>query len=271
MSRSSVLTSLSDEEGNDSTAVESYTVQEGDTLSEIANGFGLKVQTLLTANNISNPNAIKPGVELRIPATNGIFYTVKKGDTVGGIAAKYKAESEQIISFNSLPLSGDLHAGQEIIIPDGVAPSEQRGSTKVQDVSKNRFLNLPQTTGYFVAMANCTITQLVHGFNGVDCAAPVGTPIYASAAGTIETAKYEGYNGGYGKFVRIKHSNGMTTLYGHMSKVLVEPGQSVVQGQQIGLVGNTGRSTGPHVHFEIRGGANILAKYGKGAHVVAGK
>ncbi|MFA7310107.1 MAG: M23 family metallopeptidase, partial [Candidatus Paceibacterota bacterium] len=109
--------------------------------------------------------------------------------------------------------------------------------------------------GYYMApLSRYTETQGIHGYNGVDLAAPVGTPIMASANGDVIIAKAGGYNGGYGSYVVISHGNGSQTLYAHMSKVSTYDGAHVVQGQVIGYVGSTGKSTGAHVHFEIRNG-----------------
>lgn len=84
---------------------------------------------------------------------------------------------------------------------------------------------------------------------GVDWAVPIGTTVVASNGGTVTVA---GWASGYGYAVYINHSDGRQTRYGHLSKVLVKPGQTVAQGERIALSGNTGRSTGPHLHFEIR-------------------
>jgi murein DD-endopeptidase MepM/ murein hydrolase activator NlpD len=99
-------------------------------------------------------------------------------------------------------------------------------------------------------------TQSIHGHNGVDIGAPVGSPILAAAEGIVLAAKPSGYNGGYGKMIIISHPNGTQTVYGHLSSVYVTTGQSVSKGEQIGESGNTGRSTGPHLHFEVRGAEN---------------
>lgn len=85
---------------------------------------------------------------------------------------------------------------------------------------------------------------------GVDIAAPMGSSVYASTEGVILRTGYDA--GGYGNFIEVRHPNGMNTLYGHLSRVDVASGQAVAQGERIGLVGSTGRSTGPHLHFEVR-------------------
>lgn len=99
-------------------------------------------------------------------------------------------------------------------------------------------------------------SQGIHGHNGVDIAAPVGTPVWAAADGKVIVARSGGWNGGYGSYVVISHSNGTQTLYAHLSRVDVTVGQSVTKGKTIGAMGNTGKSTGPHLHFEVRGGKN---------------
>ena len=103
-------------------------------------------------------------------------------------------------------------------------------------------------------LARYVETQGIHGYNGVDLGAPSGTPIMASADGDVIVAKAGGYNGGYGSYVVIQHANGSQTLYAHMSKVSTYAGATVKQGQVIGGVGSTGRSTGAHLHLEIRNG-----------------
>lgn len=271
ISRNSVLATLEDN-GNDATETKTYEVQEGDTLSGIATDFGLTVKTLLAANNIKNADALQPGIELLIPPIDGILYTIKAGDTVGRLANRYQADADKIISFNSLPLTGDVHIGQQIIIPDGVVPKEtaSKGTrVAVKNISNLRFSGLPKIENYFMTPATCIVTQLAHVRNGYDCANKTGTPIYASAAGIINLVQQS--KKGYGNMVRITHGNGTETLYGHLSKIYVQSGQTVTQGQPLGEMGNTGRSSGSHLHFEIHGAYNILAKYGLRGQVIAGK
>jgi murein DD-endopeptidase MepM/ murein hydrolase activator NlpD len=100
------------------------------------------------------------------------------------------------------------------------------------------------------------LTQGLHGWNAVDIGAARGTPLHAAADGTVIVARIGGYNGGYGNYVVITHGNGTQTLYGHMKNVIVSSGQTVSAGQVIGYEGSTGNSTGPHLHFEVRGAAN---------------
>ncbi len=251
-----VLTSLFDEH-EERTGTETYEVLEGDTLSAIAVDYGLTMQTLLVANNLKNPNALKPGTELKIPPINGLLHMVKKGDTVSSLAKKYTAESEKIIAFNGLPQEGDLQIGTELMIPDGRPPA-QASTTAVRNISSRRFSTLPNLNSYFTAPTTGRLTQRKHGRNGCDIANIVGTQIYAAAGGTVKLSDGVGYNGGYGKYVLITHPNGTETLYAHLSKILVGAGETVESRQYIGNMGSTGRSTGSHLHFEVHNAQNPL-------------
>ncbi len=236
-----------------------YVVRKGDSLALIAKMFGVSTNTITWANNLKG-GVIKEGDQLVILPVSGIKHTVKKGDTLQYIAKLYKADINDILSYNDVTIDTKLGIGDVIIVPDGeiVTISISSGSS---NQSKEPLLlnvnNYPTYAGYYQRPINGgRKTQGIHGYNGVDLAAPKGTPIYAAADGRVIIARTSGYNGGYGLYVVISHTNGTQTVYGHMSKVNVSVGQNVVRGQIIGAVGNTGRSTGSHVHFEIRGAKN---------------
>ncbi len=249
-----------------------YEILEGDTLGGIAAAVGLSVDTLMSANGLTNANAIRIGMRLTIPPIDGIVYKVKKGESVSILAKRFQAEEASIISFNDLPKSGDLRVGDEIIIPGGKNPvNSRRNLASNKDTSSKRFALLPHLDSEFVVPATGIITQGVHGINGVDVAGKSGTPIYAAAAGVVGVAKVGGWNSGYGNYIRISHSNGAETLYAHLSKIVISQNTRVEQGELIGYMGNTGHSTGPHVHFEVRGGRNFLSNYRVGAKTIAGK
>lgn len=227
-----------------------YTVQGGDTLGGIAEMFGVSTNTIVWANNLKS-KTLKVGQELVILPITGVKHTVKSGDTLESIAKKYKAELDDVLSYNNLDKSSKIAIGDVIIIPDGVISSVPGGNV-APSTSK-----IIVTDSYFIRPLRGGIkSQGIHGYNGIDIAAPTGTPLLASAAGTVIIAKTSGYNGGYGLYVAIKHGNGTQTVYGHMSKINVKVGDQVKQGEIIGAVGDTGRSTGPHVHFEVRGARN---------------
>lgn len=239
---------IADIERSKNSSISIYVVREGDTLTGIAKMFGVSPNTIKWANDLSAKGTIRVGQTLTILPVTGVKYTTKNGDTLTSIAKKFGADSDEIATFNALDSA--LVAGTEIIIPDGeiAAPPVSRSVARSS-------AGATSYAGYFLRpIAGGVRTQGVHGYNAVDLAAAVGTPVVASAAGEVIVAKEGGWNGGYGSYVVIKHANGTQTLYGHESSVIVGVGQSVVQGQVIGYVGATGKATGPHVHFEIRGG-----------------
>lgn len=248
-----VLTNFSDTRSG----VATYIVQSGDNLSFIAADFGVSTNSIIWANKLKDVDSIQPGQEIKIPPVSGVIHIVKKGDTIESIAEKYKGNVEEIIEFNVLPSDGAVEIGKEIVIPEGqiVVPRIYAKS------SRQRFTHLPNLTGYFLLPTNGFNWGRIHGRNAVDIANACGTPIYAAATGNVATALSSGWNGGGGKVIKILHSNGTETLYAHLSRVLVSRGENVSQGRLIGLMGSTGRSTGCHLHFEVHGARNPLAKY----------
>jgi murein DD-endopeptidase MepM/ murein hydrolase activator NlpD len=241
--------------------VSTYTVRAGDTLSSIAKMFDVSVGTVLSANDLKRGDALVVGQKLIILPVSGVQYTISKGDTISSISKKYKVDVGEIIGFNGFSSESDvLPIGESIIIP--FAETEQKSTTIVPSkkiVNKAHGTGGPDYTGYFIRPVLEELgrkSQGLHGYNGVDIAAKKGTPIIAAAAGEVIVARSGGWNGGYGSYVVIAHGNGTQTLYGHMSSVAVEEGWHVSKGQTIGQVGSTGRSTGSHLHFEIRGAKN---------------
>ena len=228
-----------------------YVVRKGDTLGEIAEMFGVSTNTIVWANNIK-ASSIKEGQELVILPISGVRHVVKSGDTVKSLATKYKADFDEILSYNGLAADAKIKPGDIVVIPDGVISATQTSLAKTSGSQ-----TYPVYSGFYLRpIVGGRKTQGIHGNNGVDLAAPTGTPILASADGKVIVSRAGGYNGGYGTYVVISHANGTQTLYAHMSKDNVSVGQSVEQGQVIGAVGSTGKSTGPHVHFEVRGAKN---------------
>lgn len=256
LSESGPMGTLADVKDNvpPSDLISVYTIHKGDKIEDVAKMFNVSANTIRWANDLKKGVALKEGDNLIILPVTGIQYTVKKGDTIKSIAKKYSGDAEEIILYNDLDPAGALVAGDTLIIPDG-----EMGTTIIPGkpgTKPGRYTG-PSYAGYYMRpIAGGQRSQGIHGNNAVDLAAPNGTPIYASASGKVIIAKSSGYNGGYGEYVVISHSNGTQTLYGHMSTVLVVSGQSVDKGDVIGKVGSTGRSTGNHVHFEIRGASN---------------
>jgi LysM repeat protein len=236
-----------------------YTVREGDSVASVAKMFGVSRNTILWANNIKGGRLVV-GDELIILPVSGVLHTVRSGETLKSIALKYKADASEIAGYNDLELTSKLAVGDTLTIPDGeivtiVPPAPQKavGASKLlMNVS-----TLPDLSSAFIRpLAKFVRTQGLHGLNGVDLAAPVGTPVMAAAQGVVIVSKTGGWNSGYGNYVVVSHSNGTQTLYAHLSRTAAVSGDSVSQGQIIGYVGSTGRSTGPHLHFEVRGAKN---------------
>ncbi|MEA1929561.1 MAG: M23 family metallopeptidase [Patescibacteria group bacterium] len=231
-----------------------YVVREGDSLSQIAEMFSVSVNTIAWANDFERGATIRPGQMLLILPVSGIRHTVAEGETVRSIAKKYQGDAEEIIQFNGLDAEGILAKGDVVTIPGGahsVAPSSKKVYAEV------RGSNGPSYAGYYIRpIVGGVRSQGLHGHNAIDLAAPAGTPIMAAASGQVIVSRSGGWNGGYGNYVVIRHDNDTQTLYAHNTSNTVGVGQRVVQGQVIGYMGSTGRSTGNHVHFEIRGAKN---------------
>ena len=235
-----------------------YTVKPGDTLSQIAEMFDVTANTVRWANDLGRA-AIQPGDSLIILPIVGVRHVVKDGDTIGSIAKKYEGDGDEILAYNQLPDASALSVGDTLIIPGGAvhrapAPTPTRTRTAVASTPA------PATSasgGYYAHPAPGALkTQGLHGYNAVDLAAGHGSPIRAAAAGEVIVSKNSGWNGGYGKYIVVRHPNGTQTLYSHLSTNYVGVGAYVAQGETIGTMGSTGRSTGTHLHFEVRGARN---------------
>lgn len=234
-----------------------YVVRAGDSLSEIAGMFGVTSNTILWANDLPRASAIKPGDTLIILPIAGVRHVVKSGDTLSTIAKKYKGNAEEILSYNQLQSDTDLVVGDTLVIPGG-ALHVASAPVSTKTAKKNSTIKNTATGGstFSHPIPGAVKTQGIHGSNGVDFGAGIGTTIRAAAVGQVIVAKSTGWNGGYGNYIVIKHANGTQTLYAHLSRVDVGVGASVAAGESIGASGNSGKSTGPHLHFEVRGGKN---------------
>jgi LysM repeat protein len=234
-----------------------YEVKEGDTLSGIASMFDVSVNTIRWANSIDK--GITPGQTLVILPISGIQYKVAKGDTISSIAKKYKADASEIALYNNIAISSELKSGEIVVIPHAEPETlvAKKTGNKVTTKKEN---SGPSIKGYYIHPVPGSVrTQGLHGYNGVDFGAPTGTSVLASATGNVIVSRVDGWNGGYGKYVIIAHANGTQTVYAHLNALNVSVGDEVSQGELIGYVGSTGNSTGPHLHFEIRGAKNPWA------------
>jgi len=236
-----------------------YEVQAGDTISFIASDYGVSINSILWANNLKNAENLTIGQILKIPPITGVIHGIKKGDTIQTIAKKYGADADKIIEFNALPKDGVLQVGKQIVVPDGKIGSAAVIANAQQSTAK-RFSYLPDMGDFFRWPAAGFNWGIIHGRNGVDIANSCGTPIYAAAEGTVTTVDTTGWNGGFGKYMKIQHTNGTETLYAHTTKILVNNGEYVSKGEEIALMGTTGHSTGCHLHFEVHGAKNPMAR-----------
>lgn len=246
-----------------------HTIVEGDTLSTIAEKYGISVNTLLWANNLTLKSVLKPGNSLIILPVTGVSHIVKKGETLAAISKKYGVEAHKIQEFNGLNDNGTLIVGEEIIIPNGVMPQIVVPKNPIYASSKptvdiNKLFTTPSSekistivkgsaSGYGTMHWPTSwrvITQYYKpNHHGLDIGGNLQSPIYAAEAGVVEWA---GWKTGYGNCYIINHGNGVKTLYAHLSKYIAQQGQQVARGETIGIMGSTGWSTGPHLHFEVQ-------------------
>lgn len=240
-----------------------HVVREGESLSVIASLYQVSTNTILWANDIKDASTIQPGDTLLILPVSGVQYTVKSGGTLADVAKLFDADIDEIAIFNGIDVDAKLTAGTQLIVPGGNLIPKKTTTTKTSSTAKKvASAVLPEISGYYGnPVPGARLTQGIHGYNGVDLGAPNGTPVYAAAAGTVIVVKNNGgYNGGYGNYIVISHPNGTQTLYAHLSSVSTSVGATVSKGDYIGGVGSTGRSTGNHLHFEVRGAVNPFAR-----------
>jgi murein DD-endopeptidase MepM/ murein hydrolase activator NlpD len=240
-----------------------YVVKNGDTLWKIANDFNLDVNSIFGCNKVSESDVLKVDSTIKIPNQDGILITVKQGHTLEKLAKEYGIFQEAITSANRL--SGDaLTQGSQLFLPGAkAAASTDSGGKKsaaatTASNAKNKVTAKKSFAWPVVGKISSSygwrrdpIRKGRDFHTGLDIRAPRGRTVVASAAGKVVHA---GWMGGYGRAVVISHPGGITTLYGHNSKVLVKVGANVNRGQAIAQVGSTGKSTGNHVHFEVRVG-----------------
>jgi LysM repeat protein len=230
-----------------------YVVREGDALSQIAEMYGVTTNTILWANDLTSAAGIQPGETLVILPIIGVRHKVASGETLSSILKKYSADLEEVLEYNNLTADNKLSVGDELMIPGG----EVTAPHKVVYAAPTKSSGVAAGSGGFANPAPGAVrSQGIHGYNGVDLAGGYGSAIRAAAAGEVLISKSSGWNGGYGQYIVVKHPNGTQTLYAHLSSNGVSVGEYVGQGQVIGGMGSTGKSTGTHLHFEVRGGRN---------------
>ncbi|MCF7906250.1 peptidoglycan DD-metalloendopeptidase family protein [Candidatus Gracilibacteria bacterium] len=231
-----------------------YTVKSGDNPSKIAHKFGIKVSTLLWANDLNAKQSVQVGQSLRIPPTDGVYYQVQRQDTLSEIAKTHDIELSKIYAYNRISAESVLQAGQEVFLPDAqkifiaTRPTVPAESSVDSSVIESIGIRIRRPT-------QGVLTQGFHnGHYAIDIANKLNTPIYAAASGKVIKADL-GWNYGYGNHIIVDHGNEIETLYGHMNVLKVEEGDEIKTGQLLGLMGNSGRVWGPtgiHLHFELR-------------------
>lgn len=223
-----------------------YTVKPGDNITRISKKFGLSnISTLIAVNNISNARKLQAGEVIKIPSTDGIVHSVKSNENLTGIATKYGVSVATLLDVNDLS-TDVLYAGQNIFIPgarlDSYSLKMAMGELFKCPITAKWRLSSP----YGYRADPFTGVRKFH--TGMDLAAPTGTPVKASLDGKVVAVSY---NQVYGNYVIISHINGYQTLYAHLHTTTCKVGQRLDQGQKLGLVGSTGYSTGPHLHFTV--------------------
>lgn len=235
-----------------------YRIREGDTLTGIAAKFGITIDTIRWANPETR-STLRPGRELIILPVSGVIYEVKDGDDLEEIANIFHADIGKIKEYN--PEYQEIIATSQgiIIIPD----ARPTGSLGMEATTAG----LPDLGDFFIIPAVGWNWGKLHRYNAIDIANDCGTPVYAAAEGLVISDEVlgdgsSGWNNGYGNFLLIEHLNGTRTRYAHLQEASVRAGDYVRQGDEIGLIGNTGNTHGPtgcHLHFEIYGAKNPFA------------
>ncbi len=237
-----------------------YAVADGDTLYGIAARYDLDLKTVIWANDalVKSPDSLSIGQELVILPLDGAYYAVAEGDTIESIAEKYKVSSDAILNYggNEIEDGTPLTVGMKLVIPGADLPEPPPRVIAVPAQERTytaRVVDPQEGSGSLIWPVSGRISQ---GYSGghaaVDIAGDTGSPVVAADDGTVVLVSWMTWS--YGYHIIIDHGNGLETLYGHLSEIDVEVGENVSKGEVIGKRGSTGRSTGPHLHFEVREG-----------------
>lgn len=231
-----------------------YTIKSGDSLSTIGEQFKISTDALKYVNSLTDNSILAVGKAIVIPPVSGLIHQVADGDTLDSIAEKYDVASQAIADFNYILDTSSLAIGAELVIPGAKVPTPV--IPFIPSYTQPNFVfQVPNLGDGFIWPTTVRIiTQYFAWYhNGLDIAVPWGwgmPPLFASSSGTVTRAGWDPW--GLGLHVQIDHGNGFETVYGHMSRIDVGYGQSISKGQGIGLMGNSGRSTGPHIHFTLK-------------------
>ena len=229
-----------------------YQVQEGEMVGGIAARFDVSQDAIISLNKIKNTRTLQIGQLLKIPSIDGILYTVKDRDTISGIAKTYKIDEADILSVNKLK-DDMLQKGYVLFLPNA-----KLDWMTIQEINGDLFV-CPIHGRYRISSRygwrSDPFTKNRSFHNGLDMATYRGAPVFAALAGVVVST---GYSTVYGNHVIIRHHSGYKTLYGHLNSIFTSANRYVTTATQIGTVGSTGRSTGPHLHFTVyKNGATI--------------
>lgn len=231
--------------------IKNYTIKPGDTISGVAYKFGLKsIGTLIALNSISNVKKLQVGKELKIPSMDGLYHTVTKGQTISEIAGRYGLTLNSLLDANDLK-SETINPGQKLFIPGATLSNFELKKALGELFIYPVYGRLTSPFGY----RRDPFTGLRSFHNGIDIANRRGTSIKCIMDGRVSKI---GYNNIYGNFIIIVHQGGYQSLYGHLQSIFVKRGSYVSQGTKIGSMGNTGRSTGPHLHISIYKNGKVI-------------
>ncbi len=220
-----------------------YKIKNGDNLWTIAKKYNVSLDAIISLNKIKTPHQLQPGNIINIPNISGVYYEVKKGDSLSRLSKKYNVTYEEIKKYNAL--GSFLNVGEELLLPQAKLTTFER------NLIFGKLFNKPVsgklTSKYGMRFHPIKKRWLFH--TGIDIGDNNLEKITAIANGIVT---FVGVRGNYGKLVKIKHANGYESAYGHLNKISVKKGQRVTPKTTIGEVGNTGLSTGPHLHLEIK-------------------
>lgn len=222
-----------------------YQVRPGDTLWSIARRYGVDWE-LVAAMNYLDGDVIEAGQFLTLPRYWDEVYYVRPGDVLTAVAKRFQVDLEVLMAVNEIINPDRIFVGQKLIIPAPANAVPVMASLKRTTVSRGGHTFTWPVEGRITSPYGPRGGAFHYG---VDIAAPQGTPVLAAMSGIISFA---GWKGSFGNLVAIDHGNGMETLYAHNAKLLVNEGEYVLKGQVIARVGSTGRTTGPHVHLELK-------------------
>lgn len=246
-----------------------YEVQADDTISSIAAHFNISENTVLWANGLSSRDVLRVGDHLTILPTTGVLHTVRSGDTLLAIAGRYEVGVAEIVEYNQLADEAKLAIGQKLIVPDGyiapagaptIVPRDTHLADRDGEDGPTPEPAAVEGEGFVWPTSTRHISQGFRwGHTGIDIDNRSRPPVYAALAGTVE---FTGWLGGYGNLIILNHGNGVQTYYAHLNKFYVKQGATIAKGAAIAQMGSTGRSSGPHVHFEVRRGGRPVNPMG---------